>query len=106
MVLDEIYQKLKTVGIPLSYHHFQAPVKPPYMTYYENGAVFNGSDFQNDVIVYSIVVELYSDRKDTKLEEKLEEVLGFTHFEKEMVFIHEEKIYETIYTFDVIEKRG
>ena len=97
-ILDEI-------NLPYAYNHFsegESP-NPPFICY-----LFPKSDnFSADGSVYlsksEVVLELYTDSKDLKLENKIEKVLikNNIFFEKSEVYIAVEKLYEVIYYFTI-----
>ena len=47
MRLEEIYTRLKKVGIPVAYLFFKTPQKPPFIAYYESGTSIDGADVPN-----------------------------------------------------------
>ena len=74
MELSEIYVKLKTIGIPVAYLKFDTPQDRPFIVYYENGSDFAGADNFNLYSDTGIMIELYFDKKDKKLEHKIEKL--------------------------------
>ena len=77
MELKNIMKLLGGLGIPIAYHHFaegESP-EPPFLIYLTPGS----HNFSADGMVYFKVkqldVELYTDKKDLALEEKLEKIL-------------------------------
>ena len=74
MELKNIMKLLGGLGIPIAYHHFaegESP-EPPFLIYLTPGS----HNFSADGMVYFKVkqldVELYTDKKDIALEEKLD----------------------------------
>ncbi|OLR63357.1 hypothetical protein, partial [Peptoniphilus porci] len=55
-----------------------------------------------------IDLELYTDKKDLKLEEKIEETLDREkiYYEKSEVWIESERLYEVLYEFTMEVKNG
>ena len=105
MKYDKIIEILEETGIPFAYDHFaegESP-DPPFCIF-----LIPGSDnFNADDAVYEklnrLVVELYTDKKDPALEERIEDVL--TRYEmlwsRSEVWIDSEKLYEVRYEMTV-----
>jgi len=106
--LKEQYSKLAAIirqmGLPYAYDHFaegESP-RPPFLCYLGPASV----NFCADGIVYlkvtQVNLELYTDKKDLRAEEKVERVLDNNgiFYNKTEVWIPDEKLYETVYTFD------
>lgn len=74
MELDEIYTKLKSIGIPVSYLKFNKPQKLPFMVCFEAGGEAEGADNYNLFRRKEIKIEIYSAKKDISLERKVEEL--------------------------------
>lgn len=96
---------LQETGMPVAYDHFtvgDVPL-PPYVVYR-----YPGSDnFKADGRVYLKVdeldVELYTDRKDTEAEGKVEAALDGMglFYNKTETFISSEKLYMVLYETEV-----
>jgi len=103
--MDKVSQILKAIGLPFAYHHFSEKKPPsiPYICY----LLPNSDNFSADGRVYYkknfVHIELYTDRKDILAEQKVETVLnGFDVFyEKSQVWIESEKLYQTLYIFEM-----
>ncbi len=103
MELKEIYSKLQQLGIPVAYQHFDKPQKLPYAVYYEAGGTVEGADGYNLFRRTNIVVELYTARKDIRLERHLEELFRELPLEKEAdTFLKDENMHMTAYEFENI----
>lgn len=105
MELKEIIEMLGGLGLPLAYHHFaegESP-EPPFLIYLIPGS----HNFSADGTVYFKVkqldLELYTDKKDIVLEEKLEDVLDRQglFYNKTESYIETEKLYEVLYELEV-----
>lgn len=106
MTEKEVYQMVKSVRLPVSYHHFeegQAP-DPPFLVYLYPGT----NNFSADGTVYQGVnqldIELYTDIKDLEAEKRVEAVLkehGF-FYEKTETYLESEKMYEVLYETEVL----
>ena len=105
MTYDDITNMLKEAGLPLAYDHFaegESP-EPPFLIF-----LFPGSDnmFADNGVYFKISqlnMELYTDKKDTELEEKLEDILTAHEipWEKSEVWIDSEKMYEVLYQTEI-----
>ena len=96
---------LKEIGIPFAYSHFaegESP-EPPFMCY----LLPRSDNFSADGAVYhklSVVhFEVYTDKKDRALENRVEDVLDKNNifYNKSEVWINSEKLYEVIYSFEL-----
>ena len=105
MTYDGITNMLKEAGLPLAYDHFaegESPA-PPFLIF-----LFPGSDnmFADNGVYFKISqlnMELYTDKKDPELEEKLEDILTAHEipWEKSEVWIESEKMYEVLYQTEI-----
>ena len=105
MTYDDITNMLKEAGLPLAYDHFaegESP-EPPFLIF-----LFPGSDnmFADSGVYFKISqlnMELYTDKKDPELEEKLEDILTAHEipWEKSEVWIDSEKMYEVLYQTEI-----
>lgn len=106
MTEQEVYQMVKSIGLPVAYHHFeegQSP-DPPFLVYLYPET----NNFSADGVVYQEVneldIELYTDKKDLEAEKKVEAVLkkhGF-FYEKTETYLDTEKMYEVLYEMEVM----
>lgn len=96
---------LKGTGMPVAYDHFSsrdAPM-PPYVVYRNPGS----NNFKADGMVYhkvdELAVELYTDRKDTEAEGKVEAALDKLElfYNKTETFISSEMLYMVLYETEV-----
>ena len=102
----EMMEKMEKIGIPYSYDHFaenESPA-PPFCVF-----LFpSSSNFSADGKVYQKIdvlhIELYTDKKDPDMELAVENVLDSYDFfyNKSEVWIEEEKLYEVLYSMEVI----
>ena len=106
MTYDEITAMLEETELPLAYDHFaegESP-DPPFLIF-----LFPRSDnFTADGRVYQKInvlhLELYTDRKQPDVEAQVEAVLdrhGIV-YDKSEVWIEDERLYEVLYTTEVI----
>lgn len=105
MTHEEVMGMIEKMGLPFAYDHFvegESP-DPPFVVFLYP----NSSHFAADGRVYFKVsrlnIELYTDRKDVSLEEKMETVLDGCgiFYEKSEVWIGSEKLYEVLYEMEV-----
>lgn len=106
MTEKEVYQMVKSVGLPAAYHHFEEGKSPdpPFLVYLYPGT----NNFSADGTVYQGVnqldIELYTDIKDLEAEKRVEAVLkehGF-FYEKTETYLESEKMYEVLYETEVL----
>ena len=103
--MDKIINILDEIGIPFAYSHFaegESP-EPPFLCY----LLPRSDNFSADGAVYhklSVVhFEVYTDRKDRVLENRVEDVFDKNNifYNKSEVWINSEKLYEVIYSFEM-----
>ena len=103
--MDKILEVLKALGIPVAYDHFaegESP-EPPFICYLCPGS----NNFSADGKVYykinQVNIELYTDRKDPAVEQKLEDALDAASifYNKTEVWIDSERLYEVLYKFEM-----
>ena len=105
MTYEEIHDMMQEIGLPFAYHHFaegESP-SPPFLLFLSTGANTFGAD---DLVYYSfkqLDVEVYTDKKDPALEEKVETVLTQheIYYTKTEVWIESERLYEVLYELEV-----
>ena len=106
MTYDEVVAMLEGAGLPLAYDHFaegESP-DPPFLIF-----LFPRSDnFAADGTVYAKVdelhIELYTDLKDPALEKRIEDILDRNEivYDRSEVWIEDEKLYEVLYSTEVL----
>ena len=103
--MDKIINILDEIGIPFAYSHFaegESP-EPPFMCY----LLPRSDNFSADGRVYhklsSVHFEVYTDKKDRALENRVEDVFDKNNifYNKSEVWINSEKLYEAIYSFEL-----
>ena len=103
--MDELLYILGETQIPFAYDHFaegESP-DPPFLCYLLPGS----NNFSADGKVYykisQVNLELYTDRKDPEVEQKLEDALDAASifYNKTEVWIDSEKLYEVLYQFEM-----
>ncbi len=101
--MEGLVKMIQEMGLPSAYDHFaegESP-EPPFACYLLPGS----SNFAADGKVYhkgtSVHLEVYTDRKDPKLEGKVEDVLDAhgVFYNKSETWIGSERLYEVLYIF-------
>ena len=104
-MMEEVVRIVSGMGIPFAYDHFaegESP-DPPFLCYLLPGS----NNFSADGRVYykigRVNLELYTDRKDPEVEQKLEDALDAASifYNKTEVWIDSEKLYEVLYQFEM-----
>lgn len=106
MTQTELYDALKTLGMPVTYSHFREPPKPPYINYLFSYSGDLMADNQNYLPISNYQIELYAKQKDPVSEQKLQGLfsslrLPYSKFE---TYIESEKIRQVVYTIQIIEE--
>lgn len=105
MSLEEIYEKLCTLGIPVAYLQFSKPQKLPFIAYYEEHTVIEGADNYNLFRRTTIRIEFYSEKKNPELERKIENLFRTVEIEKyKDIYLDDEKMFMTVFEFETIQK--
>lgn len=105
MSRERIEEMLAETGVPFSYHHFiqENAVDPPFLVWLND----ESANFYADGVVYAVIngidIELYTDEKNTELEEKIEDIFKKYNvsWEKEEEYIESEQMYEVLYQMEV-----
>lgn len=102
-MIKELVRMFSEMKLPFAYDHFaegESP-EPPFMVYLLPGS----NNFAADGTVYTKInevrIELYTDKKDLSIEEKVTAVLdkyGIFYNQTE-IWIESEKLYEVIFSF-------
>ena len=101
MKYEDVMTMLTESGLPFAYDHFaegESP-DPPFLIFIFPGTNNVFADNQVYFKVNELNLELYTDKKDPELEEKLEDILTAHEipWEKSGVWIDFEKMYEVLY---------
>lgn len=106
MTYEEVVKMAEKTGLPVAYDHFaegESP-DPPFLVF-----LFPSSDnFSADGQVYAKInelhFELYTDKKDPEIEAEVETVLDRhgIFYDKSEVWIADERLYEVLYTMEVL----
>lgn len=104
MTLEDIKTALDTVGVPVTYFEWECGAPPlPYIAYLEADTDNVFADDRVHIQRTGIQAELYTKKRDRKLEKQLEnalDTLGVTWQRNGAVKV--EKSIMTVYTFEII----
>ena len=86
-------------------------LKPPKSTYavYLDSCEIRGGDGVNLVVAHDYTIELYSYKLDPESEKKIEnafDALGISYRKEPRYWIDTEQLYQVIYEFSHVEKKG
>lgn len=84
-------------------------IKPPRTTYavFHDSFTRRGADGLNLLKEHNITIEIYSEFGDPKAEARVEAILdkyGIEYDKNDRYWIQAEQLYQTVYTFDFVEK--
>ena len=98
MSIQAMYQLLSSTGYPVAYRVFKTKQTLPFIVFYVDGTDNAFADNSVNKVINSWTVELYTDKKDPAAEAAIEAVLKT--WNKAEVYIDDEQMFETIYTFE------
>ena len=101
MNLEDLSNELETIGVPVTYRQFEkdhAP-DPPFIIFYDGEKIGFSADNIDYFTRLEVFIELYTDYKDEKLEEKIEKIFRSQNirFESEAMYWDEERMHEVLY---------
>lgn len=106
MTFKEVAEMIESIGFPYAYYQFPEgeASDPPFICYFyeQNNDMY--ADDQNYQKIETLIIELYTETKDFDSESAVETVLasnGLT-WSREETPIDSERLYEVIYSLDVI----
>lgn len=104
MTQAELYQELKSIGLPVTYHHFTTPPSLPYLVYlflYSNDLIADNQNYQE---ISNFQVELYTNKKDLQSEALVESKLKALSmpYSKLETWIDTENLYQIMYEIQLI----
>jgi hypothetical protein len=104
MTITELNQALKTIGLPVAYHHFTTPPAPPYLVYLFNSSADMIADNQNYHEISNYQLELYTKNKSPATEKQVEDKLKELElpYTKTETFIESEGFFQALYLIQVI----
>ena len=107
MTYEQVAEMAEETGLPVAYGHFaegDSP-EPPFLIFLFPRSDNFAADGKNYVKIDELHFELYTDKKQPNVEAQVESVLdahGF-FYEKSEVWIAEERLYEVLYTMEVLK---
>jgi len=103
MTQNELYNLLKSTGLPVAYHHFDEPPSLPYIVYLFTFSDNLGADNKVYQKINNYQVELYSEKKDLESEQLLENVFDENdiYYDKSETYIESEEMYQVIYEIQI-----
>ncbi len=104
MRLEDFHNRLNTLGIPVAYRRFKSKPSLPFVCYYVSDEDIYGSDFENLILSQDIKIELYTDKKDIEIEEKINELFHDFELNKSEMYIADEDLFEVMYSLTNIHK--
>ena len=101
-----VKEMLEETGLKVAENCFLRPPALPYIVFLENSNC-SGADNKICILERDITVELYSSRINREKENELEEILikNYIEFSKERTWIDSEKVFQTVYEFNLYEKK-
>ncbi len=99
--MDEaaLFTLLKTIGLPVAYHHFTSPPSPPYIVYLFAYSSNFGADNKVHSQADNYQVELYTTKKDPTSETLIEDLFDANeiYWDKTETYIDSEGLYQVLY---------
>lgn len=107
MTYNEIMEIAEEAGLPIAYDHFaegESPA-PPFLVFLYPASNNFSADGKVYVKIDQLRFELYTDKKQPNIENKLETVFDEhgLFYNKDEVWIAEEHLYEVLYDMEVIQ---
>lgn len=109
MTLGDVLKRIEVLNLPVAYLEFKAskknpPPMPPYLIYFCS-EIGRGADCKVNLKEKNVSIELYTDTEpDFELEEKIEKLVLFDIEYQKYQAVTEEKMVQTAYEFNLIEK--
>lgn len=102
--LIKVKSILDKTGYPVTYSHFEKEQKPPYIAYLTPGTNNLFADNKVYKKINNLQIELYTDKKDIRAEETIENLLNENEiiFEVTETYIESEKLFQRIYHARII----
>jgi hypothetical protein len=107
MSIQELYTLLKSIKLPVVYHSFKASgekvKQPPYIIYFATKSNNTGADNKVYFKRNNFTIELYTEKKDNKLEQKLEGALDSASifYDKIENYLDTESMYQISYQIEI-----
>lgn len=93
-------------GVPTAEVAFEKPQKLPFIAVLDRTDE-DGDDFHAQIILHDLAVEFYAERIDVANEKRIEAAFAKKAWKasKERIWINSEKMFETVYRTNFVEKR-
>jgi hypothetical protein len=107
MKIIDLKDVLESTGLPVVYHSFESSggevKQPPYICYYLKESDNISGDDRVVAKLNRCNIELYTDYKSLKIEQKLEDALdgASIFYDKAESYIKEEKMFEILYEIEI-----
>ena len=99
--MDEatLFALLKTINLPVAYHHFTSPPSPPYIVYLFAYSSNFGADNKVHKEIPNYQVELYTTIKDPASEALIENIFDANdiYWKKMETYIESEGLFQVLY---------
>ncbi|MEN3130379.1 hypothetical protein [Bacillus albus] len=105
MTIMELMNILKATGYPVAYSHFTEATKLPYICFLVDDSPHMVADNKVHQKINDIHIELYTTKKDVKVEEVLENILDkyeIPYHSGPDVYIQSEKVFQKTYEVRVL----
>lgn len=104
MTQTELFQALKSLGLPVAYGEFTSPQTPPFITYQFAYSGDIMADNQNYIEAGYFQVELYTAKKDPATEKLVEDKLKELRlpYSKIETWLENEKLRQVVYEVQLI----
>ncbi len=107
MTYEQVARMAEETGLPVAYDHFNEgdSPEPPFLIFLFPRSDNFAADGQVYVKIDELHFELYTDKKQPNVEALVESVLDAhgIFYEKSEVWIAEERLYEVLYTTEVMK---
>lgn len=103
MTKTELFNQLKTSGLPVAYDHFpvQECPDPPFVVFREIGTNNFAADDTVHKRISRVEIELITIGKDVDAEAALEGALDFTYWNMTESYAEDEKTWSTFYNIEI-----
>ena len=99
MKITEFTNLLNSLGVPVACNRFTSPQSTPFLIYMDVGSENFGADNVTYFESINIDVEVYTDRIDDDLEDRIKKLFDDNgiYYDWSRQWISQEKIYQTTY---------
>ena len=103
--LNNVYTALRTLKIPVAYRLFKSkPESIPFCVYYLDNRDQYGADDLNMLERRTVVIELYTEKKEIELENKLLRLFKDEELDISETYIDDEKLFMQTISFETVLK--